>query len=344
MKIVITGGAGFIGSHVSEFYAKSGHDVWVYDNLSRFDLLKKDNKQSDYNWKYLQKFSNVKSVKGDVRDFETLQDCTRGADVIVHTAAQTAVTSSVEDPRTDYSVNSTGTFNVLESARKNDVGCVLFTSTNKVYGDNVNKIGIVEGVNKYEFEESSKGGISEEFSIDNCKHTPYGVSKLCADIYAQDYSLIYGIKTGVFRMSCIYGTRQFGVEDQGWVVWLTIAAILGKPITIYGDGKQVRDVLFVSDLVRCFDNFIKSNHKNIVVNLGGGSNNTLSLLELIKLLEGLLGKKIRLNYSGWRPSDQKVYVSNIKKVGQLLNWSPQIRPEDGVKKVFEWVNQNQNLF
>ena len=196
----------------------------------------------------------------------------------------------------------------------------------------------------YKFEEKHQNGIPEEFNIDLCEHTPYGCSKLTGDIYCQDYAHIYGISTGVFRMSCIYGTRQFGLEDQGWVAWFTIATILNKPITIYGDGKQVRDVLYVSDLVNLFDKFVNSNIKHDVFNTCGGPKYTLSLLELLELIEELTGKRTKISYSDWRPSDQKVYISDIRKAKEKLGWEPSVSPNEGVKKLVEFTQANKEIF
>jgi CDP-paratose 2-epimerase len=159
----------------------------------------------------------------------------------------------------------------------------------------------------------------------------------------QDYGRLYGINTGVFRMSCVYGTRQLGVEDQGWVAWFAIAAILGKKITIYGNGKQVRDVIYVTDLVELFDKFIKSSSKSAVLNAGGGPGNTLSLLELVKILEGITGKKISPEFSDWRPSDQKVYISDISKAKKMLVWEPKTKPEAGIAKLADWIEENKKM-
>ena len=238
-------------------------------------------------------------IKGDIRDQQAIETAAKDCDVILHTAAQTAVTTSLVDPREDFTTNSLGTFNVLEAARKNNVKSLIYCSTNKVYGHNVNNIPIKESKTRYDFEESFKKGVPVDFSIDHCEHTPYGASKLSGDIYAQDYSCIYGIKCGVFRMSCIYGTRQFGVEDQGWVAWFVIASLLNKPITIYGDGKQVRDVLFVNDLINAYDLFLKSNLKGGVFNTGGGPSNTLSLIELLEIIKTKVGSIPELKYAGW---------------------------------------------
>jgi CDP-paratose 2-epimerase len=345
MKILVTGGAGFLGSHVAEYYANLGNEVICYDNLSRAELLKKE-VNTLYNWNYLKNnFSNIKLIKGDIRDFKKLREVAKDVNVIIHAAAQTAVTTSLEEPRTDFEVNAIGTFNVLEAARLARTNPVIvYCSTNKVYGENVNKIKVMEKGSRYIFEDKFKNGVPETFPIDLCEHTPYGCSKLTGDLYVQDYGHLYGLKTGVFRMSCIYGTRQFGVEDQGWVAWFSIATVLGKPITIYGDGKQVRDVLYVDDLVKAFDSFVNSNFKQGVFNIGGGSDNTISLLELLDLLENLTDKRCDIKFSDWRLSDQKVYISNIEKAREKLGWKPEINQEDGVKRLVEWITVNEKIF
>lgn len=346
-KILVTGGAGFVGSHVAESYAKSGNDVIVFDNLSREHLLGKGYKNVDYNWNYLGRYKNVRLIKGDITNFEKLKESCKDVNAIIHVAAQTAVTTSLTDPKTDFTINTLGTFNILEAARisKSDPA-IIYTSTNKVYGDNVNKITVSEKETRYTFEDKFKNGIPETFPIDLCEHTPYGCSKLAGDLYTQDYAKVYGLKTTVFRMSCIYGTRQFGVEDQGWVAWFTIATVTGKPITIYGDGKQVRDILYVTDLVNAFDSFLqrKNQLSGEVFNMGGGPENTISLLELLDMLEQLTGKRSKISFSNWRPSDQKVYVSNISKAKEKLRWSPKVSPKEGVEKLANWVLENKRLF
>ncbi|TAL53242.1 MAG: NAD-dependent epimerase/dehydratase family protein [Nanoarchaeota archaeon] len=340
MKILVTGGAGFVGSHVAEYYAK-GNEVIAFDNLSRGVLLKQDMKEKQQNVSFL-KSIGVRHILGDIRDFKELSKAAKGCDVIFHLAAQTAVTTSVTDPRPDFETNALGTFNVMEAARTNDVKKVVYASTNKVYGENVNEIPIEEKKSRYAFK--GKTGIPETFSIDHCEHTPYGVSKLTGDLYAQDYGKLYGIKTGVFRMSCIYGTRQFGLEDQGWVAWFAIAALLNKKITIFGDGKQVRDVLYVTDLVKLYDAFLQSSKGSGVYNAGGGPNNTMSLMEYLEMLQEELETTISPSFAEWRPSDQKVYISDISKAKKELGWEPKVSPKDGVKKLVEWAKANKNLF
>jgi CDP-paratose 2-epimerase len=286
----------------------------------------------------------VKLVKGGIRNFEQVKEAAKDINAILHVAAQVAVTTSIANPRIDFEINTLGTFNVLEVATLEDAS-LIFASTNKVYGENVNKIPIVEKETRYEYTDPRFiEGIPETFPIDLTGHSPYGCSKLAADIYVQDYAYTYGLKTGVFRMSCIYGERQFGVEDQGWVSWFAIATLTGKPMTIYGDGKQVRDVLYIGDLINAFDKFLNSNLKHEVFNIGGGPENTLSLLELLEMLEKMSGMKPKISFAEWRPADQKVYISNINKAKILLNWKPKTTPEDGVGRLVNWISNNIGLF
>jgi len=351
-NILITGAGGFIGSHIAEFYSKNEEieEIILVDNLSRMKLLNKEDRNGRFNWDYLSGFKKFKFYENDIRDFKFLKNLvkTKEIDVIFHTAAQTAVTVSLTNPANDFQNNVNGTFNLLESARLSSSDPIMvLCSTNKVFGNNVNNCNVIEEQYRYSFDNEFSFGINEEFLIDLCEHTPYGTSKLCSDLYFQEYGHIYGLKTGVFRMSCIYGTRQFGVEDQGWVAHFIISAILGKKIKIFGDGKQVRDVLYIADLVNAFDSFVKKADqiKHDVFCMGGGPENTISLLELITLLKEILNnREISYEFQDWRPSDQKVYISDIRKAKSLLKWVPKITPEDGVIKLIEWVKDNKNLF
>ncbi len=345
MKVIVTGGAGFVGSHAVEYYASRGNDVLAFDNLSRGKLLGHSIKSLYYNWEYLKKYKNIKLVKGDICDFNRFKRACQGANVIIHTAAQTAVTSSIASPRIDFENNTIGTFNILEISRSlKPKPVIIFCSTNKVYGSNVNRISVREGIKRYSFTGKYRRGINEKFPIDLCEHTPYGSSKLSGDIYMQDYANLYGLRIGVFRMSCIYGPRQFGLEEQGWVAWFIIAAILKKPITIYGDGKQVRDILYVTDLVEAYELFRKSGLKHGVYNIGGGFKNTLSLLELLDILAKHIGKRPAYRFKKWRPSDQKVYISDLSRVKKELKWQPRTDYREGIFRLISWVKKNRNLF
>ncbi|MFQ5953134.1 MAG: GDP-mannose 4,6-dehydratase, partial [Candidatus Omnitrophota bacterium] len=257
--------------------------------------------------------------------------------------AQVAVTTSVADPRSDFNANALGTFNLLEAIREAGLDpTIVYASTNKVYGEMLD-LNVDEKGGKYQYTDIP-GGIPESRQLDF--HSPYGCSKGCADQYIMDYSRIYGLKTVSMRQSCVYGPRQFGIEDQGWVAHFTICAVLGKPITIYGDGKQVRDVLHVQDLIELFhaacENIEKV--KGMAFNVGGGPSNQMSLLELVDLLGKKTGKKIGLSFDDWRPGDQKIYVSDIKKVKEHLGWEPKIGRQEGIDMLFKWVQDNKELF
>jgi len=335
----ITGGAGFIGSNYVHRLLERGEKVTIYDNLSRAGAPR--------NLAWLQeKFGGhaFQLMVGDVRDADLLRASSREADVIVHLAAQVAVTTSVTDPRNDFEVNALGTFNVVEAARLSDRKPVLiYASTNKVYGG-MDDVRVVERGTRWEYE-SLPEGCAESQPLDF--HSPYGCSKGTGDQYVRDYSRIYGLRSVVLRQSCIYGTRQFGVEDQGWVAWMVIAAITGKPITIYGDGKQIRDVLFVDDLLDAYDAVIAriDTVQGQVYNVGGGPANTMSIwTEFGPLLEKLLGKPVPVARGDWRPGDQKVFVADIRKAERELGWKPKIDVEEGVRRLFEWVKANKELF
>jgi len=344
MRILITGGAGLVGSHTADYYAKKGANVVVLDNLMRSQLFGYDKKSVEYNWRWLERHSNVKLIKGDVREEEDVKRAIgQGVDVVIHTAGQPGVPLSIRIPKEDFSINAFGTLNVLECVRqKCPEAAFVYCSTNKVYGENVDKLLLEEQKTRYVYKEIE--GVSETLSIDHTGHTPYGASKYVGDLYTQEYARIYGMKTAVFRMSCIYGTRQFGFEDQGWVAWFIIAVLSGKPITIYGDGKQVRDLLYVDDLVQAYDFFIRSDIKHGVWNIGGGVEKTTSLNEFIDFLERETGKKIKKTFSDWRPSDQKVYISDLSKINKELGWKPYISPENGYRTLITWVKENPTLF
>lgn len=344
MRVLITGGAGMVGSHCAEYYAKKGAKVIILDNLMRSELFKSKKKSVEYNWRYLANFKNIRRIKGDVRnEKDVLCAIGKGVDIVIHTAGQPGVPSSVRMPREDFSINAFGTLNVLECLRKKSKKATfIYCSTNKVYGENIDKILLRKLKTRYMFKGIS--GIDEQMLTDLTGHTPYGVSKLVGDLYTQEYSHIYGMKTAVFRMSCIYGERQFGFEDQGWVAWFIIACLLGKKITIYGDGKQVRDMLYAGDLAIAFDKFTKSKIKHAVLNIGGGKNNTISLLEFLEKLPLLTGKKPKLNFTTWRPSDQKVYITDIAKVKRVLSWQPKVNIDVGLKRLSDWIKRNKNLF
>jgi CDP-paratose 2-epimerase len=336
---LITGGAGFIGSNYADRCISRGEKVVIFDNLSRHGA------KTNLDW--LRQKHGEKSfqlVVGDVRHAEEIKAAAREASRIVHLAAQVAVTTSVTDPRNDFEINAIGTFNTLEAARlSGNHPSFVYSSTNKVYGGMEN-VKVIEKETRYDYADLPLGA-SEEQILDF--HSPYGCSKGTGDQYVRDYARIYDLPTTVFRQSCIYGLRQFGVEDQGWVAWFIIAAITGHPISIYGNGKQVRDILFVDDLLNAYDAALQHPDKAAgqIFNVGGGRENTISVwLEFAPLLEKLLGKKIEVSWGDWRPGDQPVYISDIRKAQQVLGWSPKISAQEGITRLFNWVKENRSLF
>jgi len=345
MRILITGGAGLVGSHCAEFFAKDAKNkVIVLDNLMRSQIFGYDKQSVEFNWNFLGGFKNIERIKGDIRNDKDVEAAVgKGVDVVIHTAGQPGVPSSVRMPKVDFSINAFGTLNVLEAARKKSKDTtIVYCSTNKVFGENVDQIPLVEKEKRYTFD--GVRGVTEAMSTDLTGHTPYGVSKLVGDLYVQEYSHIYKMKTGVFRMSCTYGTRQFGFEDQGWVAWFIIAALFGKPVTIYGNGKQVRDMLYADDLVDAFNRFINSDLKRGLFNIGGGQENTISLLEFLDELEIITGKRPKTTFADWRPSDQKVYITDTTKLQKALGWKIQTPVKDGIRKLAEWVKANESYF
>ena len=337
MKHLVIGGAGFIGSNLANTLLKSGDSVTILDNLSR------EGSKKNLDWLQTQ-YPNLEFIKADiVTDQEILNNAVKSADRIYHLAAQVAVTSSVLNPRHDFEINALGTLNVLEALRLyNPKAVLIFASTNKVYG-NLDNLEIEETESRYKLKNID--GVSELQPLDF--HSPYGCSKGSGDQYVRDYGRIYDLNTIVFRQSCIYGPRQFGVEDQGWVAWFIIALMTQKPITIYGDGKQVRDLLYVSDLIRAYqmaaDNIEKT--RGQVFNLGGGPDNSISIyFDFKKLLEKLFGKNLSPPFLPARPGDQKIYISDISKAKKYFNWEPKIDVENGLENLYLWVKENLPLF
>ncbi len=336
-KILITGGAGFVGCNAARYFGERNWNVTVLDNLSRAG--------TENNLEWLRDETAFDFTKADVRDRAAVDRIVSEGkfDAVVHLAAQVAVTTSVIDPRADFEANALGTFNMLDAVRRfRPEAAFIFASTNKVYGKIVTAESALNG-SRYEYT-NRPHGISEDEPLDFL--SPYGCSKGAADQYVLDFARIYGIPATSFRQSCIYGTRQFGVEDQGWVAWFAIASLLGRDITIYGDGKQVRDVLHVDDLLRAYEAAIRAPEKvaGEAFNVGGGPGKVMSLLELIAMLEKKLGRKIPLKFDKWRPGDQQVYISDIRKLDRLLGWKPEKSAGDGISELIEWVGENRKLF
>lgn len=335
-KVLITGGAGFIGANAARRFLAEDWEVVVLDNLSR--------KSAPMNLQWLREFRPFQFAQIDLRrEKDVAEHCRQaGYDLILHCAGQVAVTTSVTNPRDDLENNILGTFNLLEAVRQHcPEAFFIYTSTNKVYGG-MEDTGVVERNGRYEYA-ALPDGVSEKQPLDF--HSPYGCSKGAADQYVRDYSRIYGLATTCFRQSCIYGYRQFGVEDQGWVAWFTIAHALNRPVTIYGDGKQTRDVLFIDDLVDayCLAWSKRGKVAGQVYNIGGGPRNQFSLKQLLQLLEQENGRPLNFSFSQPRPGDQRVFVADIQKAFEDFGWRPACSVDDGVRKLNRWVNENVEL-
>jgi CDP-paratose 2-epimerase len=340
MKIFITGGAGFIGCNSADTFLQQGHTVVIFDNLSRVGG------PANLDWLHAKHGSDhLQFIRGDIRDYDSLSSAMdESLDAVLHLASQVAVTTSVQNPRDDFEINAFGTFNVLEAVRHVcPQATVLYASTNKVYGG-MEEVGFTEQPTRYTYADYPLG-IPESYPLDF--HSPYGCSKGSGDQYTMDYARIYGLKTLVFRQSCIYGRRQFGVEDQGWLAHFIIAAVKERPITIFGDGKQLRDVLHVTDLVRAYQLGISKIDElsGTALNIGGGPDNTISIwAEFQPILEALTERKIAVIHKEWRPGDQRVFIADIQKAAQKLGWQPTISPEAGIRDLYTWVSANPNLF
>ncbi|MFN9621162.1 MAG: SDR family NAD(P)-dependent oxidoreductase [Synechococcaceae cyanobacterium] len=337
-KILITGGAGFIGVNAASHFASSGWAVTVVDNLSR--------RGTDQNLAWLQQqHPEIRFERSDIRDAAAMEAAVRQnqPQMVLHLAGQVAVTTSYQNPREDFEINALGTFNVLEAVRLHaPEAFVLNAATNKVYGG-LESVPVVLAANGWRFRDLP-AGIPETQPLDF--HSPYGCSKGVADQYTIDYARIYGMHTCSFRQSCIYGTRQFGIEDQGWVAWFSIAALLGKSITLYGDGWQTRDVLDVRDLVRAYEAAWQRRDaiRGQAFNIGGGVQNTLCLRDLLRFLEEELSLQINPAMAASRPGDQPVFVCDLSRAVAQLGWQPSISVDEGVRHLIRWVRDNRDLF
>ncbi len=339
MDIFITGGAGFIGCNLADRHLGRGDRVVIFDDFSRAGT------DANLRWLRERHDDRLEVVRGDIRDAAALRSALPAStDRVYHLAAQVAVTTSVVDPRQDFEINALGTFNVLEAVRAGaPEAALIYASTNKVYGG-MEDTAVVEEEGRYRYADLPEG-VAETQPLDF--HSPYGCSKGAGDQYVRDYARIYGLRTVVMRQSCIYGERQMGVEDQGWVAHFCIAARLGRPITIYGDGKQVRDVLWVDDLIDAYDRAAAriDDVSGAVYNVGGGPANTMSVwAEFGALLGELAGREIPVRFADWRPGDQPVFVSDIRHASSALGWQPIVSMPDGVERLWKWVGANTELF
>lgn len=334
--VLITGGAGFIGTNLAKRLLDRGEKVLIYDNLSRPGVEK--------NLAWIQNHApGVQFRLNDIRDGNSLAEAVAGASFVYHFAAQVAVTTSMVDPRADFEVNVGGTLNLLEALRQSaSPPPLLYTSTNKVFGA-LEALDLIPQNGRYLPADPhiASRGLSESQPL--AFYSPYGCSKGAADQYVLDYARHFGLAAVVFRMSCIYGPHQFGTEDQGWVAHFLLCALHGRPLVLYGDGKQVRDLLFVEDLVDALLGARKSiaalSGKAFAI--GGGPTNSMSLLELIDTIASIHGTKPQATHQDWRPGDQKYYVADTAVFRSLTGWAPKVGVTEGVNRLYEWLSKNR---
>lgn len=331
--VLITGGAGFIGTNLADRLLSAGREVRVYDNLSRAGV------EQNLQWLRETHGERLQVDIADVRDADRLRAAVGQASQVFHLAAQVAVTSSLDDPADDFEVNLRGTLNLLEAIRHAPrPPSLVFTSTNKVYGA-LDDVTLDATATRYQPRDGDlrETGIGEDRPLDF--HSPYGCSKGGADQYVLDYARSYGLRTAVFRMSCIYGPHQFGTEDQGWVAHFMIRALRGEPITLYGDGLQVRDILYVEDLVdallRCQTRM--PDVAGHAFNIGGGPANAVSLVELLEQIGQLTGRQPPVEHADWRTGDQRYYVSDSTAFGAATGWAPKVAAAEGVRRLHDWL-------
>jgi CDP-paratose 2-epimerase len=335
-KVLITGGAGFVGSNLAERLLRGGVPVLILDNLSR--------RGGRHNLRYLRETYGglVETHVNDIRDKQVVEDLVARSECVFHLAAQVAVTTSLLEPVEDLECNLLGTLNLLEAIRRQDrKPPMLFTSTSKVYGD-LRDIQLSQRGDRYVPEDPSTGayGVSESRPLDF--HSPHGCSKGAADQYVLDYARMYGLRATVFRMSCIYGRRQFGTEDQGWVAHFAMQILGNQRLTIYGDGRQVRDILYIDDLIDAMLLAMEEIEWTAgrAFNIGGGPDNAVSLLEVVRYLSELSGVEPEVRYRPWRKGDQPYYVSDTRRFSQATDWMPQIPVEQGIAQLHQWLTDH----
>jgi CDP-paratose 2-epimerase len=330
--VLITGGSGFVGANLADRLAAGGERVLIYDNLSRPNVV------ANLEWLQQRHGHRIETAIADVRDADALRETMRQASAVFHLAAQVAVTTSLENPVADFEVNARGTLNVLEAARRRpDPPPLIFASTNKVYGESFEVTRLLQEPSRYRPADGIPSAVEEAWPLGLC--SPYGCSKGAADAYVLDYARVFGLRTLVFRMSCLYGPRQFGTEDQGWVAHFLLRALRGEPITIYGDGRQVRDLLYIDDAV---DAYMRARARigalaGQVFNLGGGARNAVSLLELLGAFAELGIAPPPIRFADWRPGDQRYYVSDTSKFERLAAWRARTGVREGLRRLHRWL-------
>lgn len=336
-NILVTGGAGFIGCNAVQHYAAQGHKITILDQLSR------TGSQRNLEWLESLKLSNTRFLKMDIRDAKSILDlfAENSFDLVLHCAAQVAVTISVNDPVFDFAVNTQGTLNMLEGLRKgkNPQAFFIYTSTNKVYGG-LEDLTVAEDATRYRLVDLPKG-ISEERGLDF--HSPYGCSKGAADQYTRDYARIYGLNTVVFRQSCIYGPQQVGIEDQGWIAWFVRKALANSPVTVYGTGKQVRDLLQIEDLLRAYDMAEEkmATTRGQIYNMGGGPHSAHSVIEVLEIIKKHF-PNFNWSFDTWRAGDQRVYISDVSKAERDFGWTPKVSADQGIAALIDWASEQKD--
>ena len=343
MKILITGGAGFVGGNLAVYFAQRDHEVVCFDNLVR--------RGSELNLQRFSKYKNIVFVHGDVRNSEDFKAIPFSPDVVLECAAQPTAIDGYENPMYDITNNTYGLINVLEYCRKEAAGLVFWTSNKTYSGDLCNSVPLKEQDTRLVWDDSknfklrgwSMHGFNTEMDLNGNQHTVYGASKIAADIFCQEWAGAFDLPVIINRFSCIYGPHQFGKVSQGWIVWFIIAKLLNKPISFYGfKGKQVRDCLYIEDMCELVEKQINSisKHRGSYYNAGGGSENTVSILELNTKLDELLSVSSEIILDSPRKADQKIYISDIRDVERDFDWTPKTNFDDGLKKTIEWVKSN----
>ena len=356
-KILITGGLGFIGSHLALSFYKIGHEILLIDNLSRrTPNILPQYANNKFNLVYIQKkYPEIQVRLINLNDYSQLFDVMKEfqPNLIIHAAGQTSAVDSLKSPLFDFSQNVQTTVLLLNSAMQcPSVKLFMFISSNKVYGK-INNEKQLEEEFRYKIPNISKFSIKEAKISQNLPRTPYGTAKYCAEQYIQELTHLAHFHSVIFRLSCIYGHRQFGYEEQGWIAHFLIQAMLKKPISIYGNGKQVRDILHIDDLSKLFNRYFALfenqspdliRDKILIFDVGGGAKNTISLLELIKIIDTHLQLKVKILFDQWRQADQKYYVSDIEKISKIIGWKPKISPSLGIQTTFEWLSTHKEFF
>lgn len=344
-NVLVTGAAGFIGAHAALHFANKGYNVRAIDNMFR---TKNHTGVPEKQNLPLLNHENIFMKPIDVRNQEDLREQIKNVKYVIHAAGQTSVSGSINKTLDDFYVNTAGAINLLQACREEyqetgrKVRAVIM-STNKVYGSKVNNHVTHENNKRYTLTKDFPNGIPESLGIGNTQYTPYGASMASRDLYTQTFNNQDWVDAAIFRSSCIYGPHQLAVKQQGWITWFIKSTLNKQPITIHGDGKQVRDVLHVNDLINAMDNYLLNNKPSGTYNIGGGPSNSISILEALDLISNITGEKQDIQHKPWRPNDQKVYISNISKARNKLGWEPRTNYKQGIRNLINHMENKQNV-